>query len=193
MPFTGARSLVYVNVAATFPLKYGFLTNTTAANQTALGHTAVADKSTEVGLVVGANSPKPGRASKARATGIDTSFYDFGQKATLIAAGWKLTSPRRRFSKSGTRSKIVYVLHEGNKIAWYMPTSTHTAIASDMAGLGILDTDGTENDLIFGVSYPKLPKVKNETTTPSRITHCDPSKVDSLPAGWVAGAASGTF
>lgn len=193
MPVTGSRSLVYVDLSATFPLKYGFMTGVTAAVQTILGHVPVTDRASVSGLVIGANAPKPARATRVRASGVDSSFCDHGARAGAIAAGFKVGAPRRRFGNSGARSKTVYVVHEGNKIAWKMPNSTHTAIGADLTALGIVDATAADKDLVFGVSYPQLPRVKQTGSTIERTTFCDPSKLNALPTGWITTKASENF
>jgi hypothetical protein len=73
-----------------------------------------------------------------------------------------------------------------------MPNYLYTKISADLAGLGILDAASTDLDLIFGVRYPKLPRVaKVDGTTFNRYTtFCDPEALDSLPAGWTTVRAS---
>lgn len=182
------RDLVYVTPFANSTIKYGFMTNVDAGTQAILGHVGVTG-TYPVGLVIGANAPKPGRASKETATGTESSFIDAGAVAEARAAGWKIRPGKIRVSGSSTRSKTVYVLHEANKLAWRMPARLYAKITeAERTALGIKDGTNTDLDLVFGVRYPQLPRVGKKTFgtdgTDTLSTFVDPSKLDSLPAGW---------
>jgi hypothetical protein len=190
----GDRDLVYVNPFTGSTIKYGFMTNADVGTRTALGHTAV-PATYPTGLVIGANAPKPPRGKRMTAAGIESSFCDPGSIGTARAAGWKISAGKLRNGASSSKSKTVYVTHEGNKLAWRMPNFLHTNISGDLAGLGILAAASTDLDLVFGVRYPKLPRVAkiNIPTSGSAsryTTYCDPSKLDNLPAGWTTVRAS---
>jgi hypothetical protein len=188
------RQLVFVTPFTGSPIKYGFMTNVDASVGTALGHTAVTG-AYPVGLVIGANAPKPPRATRIRATGAESSFVDAESIAAARAAGWRIRPGKVRIGSSGGKSKCVYVLHEGNKLAWNMPNTLYSRItAGDRTALGILDAAANDEDLIFGVSYPRLPRVgyiaAGSAGTDLLSTFCDPSKLDSLPTGWRSVRAS---
>lgn len=190
----GARTLVWVVPYTGSTVKYGFQTNADAATQTALGHTAVpADY--PAGLVIGANAPKPPRATRKRTTGTDSSYCSAGAVTTARAAGWRVSPGKVRNGSSSARSKAVYVTVDGNKIAWKMPLTTYNAIGADRTALGILDATATMLDLVFGVRYPKLPRVgifqAGGSDGGNQIsTFCDPQSLDDLPAGWTPVRAS---
>lgn len=187
----GARTLVFVTPFDGATVKYGFLTNVDSAAQTALGHTAVTG-AYPTGLVIGANSPKPPRAKKITATGIESSFVDTTKITTAKAAGWKISAGKVRTGASSAKSKTVKVTFESNELAWKMPNYLYSKISGDLAGLGILDAASTDLDLVFGVRYPKLPRVaKIDATTGNRYTtFCDPEALDNLPEGWTTVRAS---
>lgn len=190
----GTRTLVSVVPFTGSDIRYGFLTNADSASQTALGHTAITG-AYPTGLVLGANAPKPGRAIRQRASGTDSSFVSAGARATARAAGWKVSAGRVRNGASSSRSRCVYVTFEGNRIAWKMPQTLYSRISTDLAALGILDATSADTDLVFGVRYPKLPRVARidtpQTGSPSRLTtFCDPDALDSLPTGWATVRAS---
>jgi hypothetical protein len=190
----GTRTLVHVVPFTGSDIKYGFFTNADSTARTALGHTAITG-AYPTGLVLGANAPKPGRATRIRATGVESSFVSAGARTTAVAAGWKVSPGRVRNGASSTKSKTVYVTAEGNKIAWKMPTFLYTKISADIAGLGILEAASSDLDLVFGARYPRLPRVGKievpQSGAPSRLTtFCDPEALDNLPEGWVTVRAS---
>lgn len=190
MPY-GPQRLVHVVPFTASTILYGFRTNTDAANSTALGHTAVTG-AFPTGLVIGANSPKPPRARRITATGVESSFCSVAAKATAIAAGWKVGFGKTRRASSSAKSRTVYITHEGNKIAWKMPQFLYAKISADIAALGILEATGAEKDLVFGASFPRMPRVKrfNFATQESYTTFCDPDALASLPTGWTTVQAS---
>lgn len=177
-PFTGAA------------IKYGFLTNVATAVGTACGHTAVNRASLPTGLVFGANAPKPGRASKRRADGIDSTFYDIGSVSTLRTAGYALTSPTIRRGRPSVATKAVYVDLEGVKYAWRMPLTTYNKIGADKSVLGIEDATQNDRDLVWGARYPKPPRAAKTIISGSSVdvvgSYVDPAAIDSLPEGWTA-------
>lgn len=177
-PFTGAT------------LKYGFLTSVATAVGTACGHTAVDRANLPTGLVFGANAPKPGRASKRRVDGVDSTFYDIDKKATLRAAGYSMTNATIRRGRPSVATKAVYVDLEGVKYAWRMPLTTYTKIGADRAVLGIEDASQNDKDLVWGARYPKPPKAAKTIIAGSSVdtisSFVDPAAIDSLPEGWTA-------
>jgi hypothetical protein len=72
-----------------------------------------------------------------------------------------------------------------------MPTSTYARIAPDeRTALGIFDATQTDDDLIYGVSQPKRPRVFKRDGSNIISTYCDPDALDELPAGWASSSAS---
>jgi hypothetical protein len=190
----GTRTLVHVVPYTSSTIKYGFFTNADGSTQTALGHTAITG-AYPTGLVLGANAPKPGRATRFRATGVESSFVSATARTTAVAAGWKVSPGRVRNGASSTKSKTVYVTVESNKIAWKMPQFLYAKISTDMAALGILDATSADLDLVFGARYPRLPRVGKievpQSGAPSKLTtFCDPDALDTLPEGWTTVRAS---
>lgn len=184
-----SRRLAYVTPYTGSTIKYGFRTNVSSAVGVTCGHTPVDLANPPTGLTFGANSPKPGRASKRRTNGVDTTFYDIGQVAALRTAGYSLSPPRARRGGSGANSKTVYVTIGGIKYAWKTPTTSYNKIgAADRTALGIQDATATDDNLVFGASYPKPPRARKEIvgvdTVDTISTFCDPERIDSLPEGW---------
>lgn len=178
----GNRTLLMVELAG--GIKYGFLG---AELEAELGQSEV-PANYPPGLVIGANSPKPARATKKTATGSKSGFVGTTEIPTARAAGWKISRSKRRLAASGSRSKTVYVNIAGVKYAWQMSIENYQALSADREVLGI--EDATANDvLVFGASYPKPPRVAkvvgagtaNETTY---STFVDPDSLDNLPQGY---------
>jgi hypothetical protein len=170
-------------------IQYGFMTNVSAATSTSCGHQAIG-ATTPPGLVFGANAPKPGRASRKRADGTDSSFYDYAVYFQLIQEGWSVKLPRRRRGGVNRASRAVYVTVAGIKYAWNMPNDTRTKIGADFAGLGINEATSNDGDLVWGASSPKPPVAKKvqvgEGGTDVISTFVDPARADGLPEGWTS-------
>lgn len=186
------RIKVSVQVSTRSTFFYGFLTNLDTDERAALGHkdfnaaNAVTD-----GIIFGANSPKPARMKKVRASGRSAnSFVDATKIATAKTAGWKLLKrPKARSARPSALSKPVYVeIPIGAisvKYAWRMPTDLYTAItAPTLASLGIKDaaTETDNFDLVWGVNNPKPPRAYKLNSDPSLSTFCNPDA--TIPAGW---------
>lgn len=186
----GPRQLVWVTPFTGSTIKYGFMTNADSGTRTALAHVEVTG-AYPTGLVIGANAPKPPRAKKLSATGTESSFCDAEGVAAARTAGWRISRGKIRIGASGSKSKTVYVTHETNKLAWKMPNFLYTNITGDLAALGVLLATAADKDLVFGARFPVLPRVgKISATFNKYTTFCDPSKLDSLPAGWSSVRAS---
>ena len=189
-----SRRQVWVTPYTGSAIKYGFLSNVASAVGTSCGHNPITG-ALPTGLVFGANAPKPGRASKRRTNGVDSTFYDIGSATALRAGGWALSRPFIRRGRAGAASRAVFVNiadADGGaaviKYAWNMTLHTYTKIAADRAGLGIEDATGNEEDLVWGLRPPKPPKARRTTVSGDSAdtvtTYCDPTRTDSLPAGW---------
>jgi hypothetical protein len=157
-----------------------------------LGQVAVDLNQPPAGLIVGANAPKPGRASKVYTATISSGFYDIAQIPALKAADWKIVS--RPFIRRGKPTKLaqaVVINHQGIKYAWMMPKETYNSIGQgNLTALGITNTDQNDKNLVWGAAFPKLPRASFIDNTGSGgvnktlSTFVDPTKVDDLPPGW---------
>ncbi|MBD2465779.1 hypothetical protein H6G89_32845 [Oscillatoria sp. FACHB-1407] len=183
-----SRDEVYVNPFQGSGINYGFLTNVNSERRGVLGHTAVDRSALPPAIVFGANAPKPGRASRKFADGHAASFYDIAQVAALRSAGWSLTRPFIRRARTSDLASTRFVTVGGIKYAWQLNNTTATRIGGDLAGLGVQTPTQNDRDLVFGASYPKPPRAVRITDTGSSqdsvSTFADPSRADSLPAGW---------
>ncbi len=184
--------LVYVGLEAPYAdHKYGFRTTIEASKGTTLGH-QVLDATTPVtGLIFGANSPKPKRASKTFATGTNSSFIAPSAIVAAVAAGWDISKAKSNGRKNPSRFQVpVYVTVNGVKYAWAMRKTQLTKLGANLQALGIKKVVGTETDLVFGASFPKPPRVKSisiqgkgdSATSVNSSTFYDPSNESSLPA-----------
>lgn len=190
----GSRTLVYVAPFTGSAIKYGFLTGVDSGTQTALGHTVVTG-AYPPGLVIGANAPKPPRARRKTLTATESSFCNPAQIAAARAAGWQVSAGKVRVGSASTKSVVCYITYEGNKIAWRMPRYTRGLISgADFTGLGITEATRADEDLVYGVRYPQVPRVSKIVAVGAGqstvTTFCDPSKLESLPEGWITIRAS---
>jgi hypothetical protein len=157
---------------------------------TVLGHTVVAANPQVTGLVIGANSPKPARASKRfAADGLVSSFISADKITSAKAAGWKVRPSRNTRGKSVSNfSSTRYILINGVKYAWQPRKETLTKIAAQEAALGIKTPTANDIDLVFGASFPKPPKAALVTITGDEVTtsssFIDTSALDNLPNGY---------
>jgi hypothetical protein len=181
--------LVFVTPIAGTQVKYGFRTTLEANYRTQLSQTLVDLGTTfPVGLVIGANAPKPPKASKLVATGTKSSFCSFPRQAQARAAGWRVGSPKLRSARATARSQVYYLTIRGIKYAWNLPTATATRLSGRLAQLGVRAATANDTDLVFGAEFPKPPRVAVASGSGDNVnvysTFCDPQRLDSLPAGF---------
>lgn len=171
--------------------RYGFKTNVEDKIGTEAGHKKITT-TVPNGMVIGANAPKPARGTKTRVVGgkVETfsTFVD-ATKLNSLPAGWSVGRPKVRRGRQTPKTVIAYVTIRGVNYAWNLPKSTQSKIKSYLNGLGIKIAGTNDKDLVFGAEYPKPPKAG--IILPSGAggidhisTFVDPSKIDSLPAGW---------
>ena len=176
----GSR-LVFVQLAAPYAaIKYGFRTTVKDSTSATLGHQALTALTPVAGLILRANTPKPRRASRRTATGIESSFVAPGAVVAAIAAGYDIVKARPNGRKRNTIFQVaVYVTLNGVKYAWGMRKTQKAKLAANFGALGIQESTGLEDDLVFGASFPKPPKAKSLTfsgdTTISSSIFYDPT------------------
>ncbi len=184
----GNRILVYTELAG--GLKYGFQTQESIHNayKAILGQTTYEGAA---GVFFGANSPKPGRASKEFASGRVSSFCSSktATRNSLRADGWTISrGGSNRGVKLAGKTRTVYVdMPGGYKYAWNL---TRAEVAEATGELGVKLATGNENDLIWG-STPKPPRAQKQTAAGSVSTFSDPSEaagVAAAEAGWTVGS-----
>lgn len=182
--------LVTVTIAGFPNLQYGFKTRAKTTTSTELGHTAIdpVGIASITGIVLGANAPKPPRASKRTETGIESSFVDKGKIAEARNNGYQVARGRVRRGGKTKFAQVKYVTINGINYAWAQPN-----IATPPPGLDQADLkDPDENTkLVFGAKFPKPPRMKIEIAGGEGesggvfSTFVDPTKVDNLvKAGW---------
>lgn len=181
-----ARTLSYVTVAQGVNIKYGFWSGLKTSLRDNYGQTEIIASTKVEGLVIGANSPKPYRASTKSSSGYESSWCSHDKVAALKKAGYQVLSPKVRSASVTKLSKTVYVTINGIKYAWQMPLPPSGV---DLTALGVKDATANDNDLVFGASFPKPPRVSKliQTTDGGGLfsSFCDPSKLSSLPDGWL--------
>ncbi len=167
----GEQIKVYVVVGN---LKYGFYTTESVHNsyKGELGQTTYAGA---VGVVFGANSPKPARATKEFASGSISSYCSSDKIAGLKKNNWVVTNKGSiRGIKTGGKTRTVFVDMPGSwKYAWNI-----TKAEADLAGvLGFqLATGADAADLIWGVNDPKPPRAVKRENGSSTSTFIQPKQ-----------------
>lgn len=188
-----SRTLVSVNPFTGSGLLYGFKTNVDTNRRAALGHTPVDLANLPASLIIGANRPKPGRASKRFSTGYSSSFYDIANAGALRSDGWSLSAPHIRRASQSDFSNAYYVTIGTVKYAWKMPKTQATLISGTLSALGIQTPTANDKDLVWGASYPKPARVFTRIADDIVSTFVDPSRIDNLPEGWGASGDEETF
>lgn len=178
---------VYVVPIQGLSLNYGFLTNVDANISAQLGHTDIGG-ALPPATVFGANSPKPARASKRFAAGVQSSYIDVGSVPTARSTGWSVGKARLRKGGTSQFTITVYVRISGIKYAWPMPLTKYNRIQGELAALGIVVATNEDSDLVFGASSPKPPRaykvVVGEGGEDNLSNYVDPNA--TLPEGWKA-------
>lgn len=175
----GERTPVYVTIG---PIKYGFgASANTNTHRVALGHTVY---SGQEGVVFGANSPKPNRASKEISGFTVSSFCDPSMEDDLKTAEWSIIRySRRRGIRTAGRTRTVYVpMPGGYNYSWNITSAetTHSTI------LGFSQATATTGNLVWG-SSPKPPRATLRTAAGTVSTFIRPlqSRMDAaVAAGW---------
>ena len=130
-----------------------------------LGHVLVTASTAVAGLIFKANHPKPKRASKTFATGTTTSYIAPAAIAAAIAAGWDIVKAKSNGRKSASRFQVpVYVTIGTVKYAWAMKKTQLAKLSANLEALGIKKATGEEQDLVFGASFPKPPRIRSIAT-----------------------------
>lgn len=182
-----ASRLVFVPMATPYAdHKYGFRTTVKEATSTILGHQVLEASTPVTGLLLKANSPKPRRASRRTATGLESSYIAPSAVSAAISAGFNITKARPNGRKSVSQFQVpVYVTVNGVKYAWGMRKTQKTKLGDNFAALGIKLATGAEQDLVFGASFPKPPRVRSLTQQKGKAdlisnTFYDPSNESQL-------------
>ncbi|MEB3341425.1 hypothetical protein [Okeania sp.] len=167
--------------------------------------TTATSKILKAGAVIGANAPKPHRATKYLSSGETESSYISDEKITEASATWSIQSPKFKSPPLSDRSTLVYVLTKVGTsdvpYGWAMPNYQMDAISAEgLTNLGIvtIPSDAIPESLaLFGLNAPKLGKVKqdysklpgkeaDETTSSVCSTfYADSLKATALTDGWI--------
>lgn len=169
-------------------LKYGFQSALASSRASLFGQADVAVTDLQ-GLVIGANNPKPAKATKKLATGYESSFCDFSKWADLEQQGYNVVAPKKtiRLPRTTSLSTTMYVTINGVKYAWQMPLVVGTV--GNLTAVGAKSAAAGATDLVFGASFPKPPRYQYvNTATGDRLNiFGDPSTDEATAntAGWV--------
>lgn len=184
--------LVTVKLGGFPELRYGFKTRVKETTSTDLGHVKITPSGiTDIkGIVIGANSPKPPRASLRTEEGVESSYIDVKSIEEAKKKGYKISRGKIRRGNTTKFAKTKYIEMNGIKYAWSAPNAKQEPSSLSKAGL----KDAKQDDLlVFGASFPKPPRMKIELEVGSYSTFVDPQKVNDLAdAGWVR-AGDGFF
>lgn len=196
MPLAGTKLELKMVPLKGFTATYAFRTSIDGASATALGHVAGVDAQGKIvaGAVVGANSPKPPRASKKTAgKGSESSFFNFNNLAALRSDGWTITTGSIAVPSVTELAIPVFVeLVFGSvtiRYGWLMSKAQLNVLGSDAANLGIETvTDDNFNTVLFGVNSPKPKRAQKTLANGGKVTsYVSTAAEDSLPAGWSMG------
>ncbi len=175
------ENLTYVRVGSdTANLFYGWKAKDLAsesgisqADLTALGHLAPELLPTGARYFLGANSPKPGRATKtinsrpsASQKGSVSTFYGTGSIRGMLNLGWKITKRPRSVSLVDNSRYISAVAELSNGLLYAFPMNKDD-FATYGAELGLkskasITTNAERNSLIAGTSFPRPGKAKKQ-------------------------------
>jgi hypothetical protein len=162
-----ASDLVYVGMAAPYAsTKYAFWTPNYTAAGTALGQTKLEATTAVAGLIFKANHPKPKKASKSLAAKSVSSFVSAAKEAEAKKAGWDITRSRSNGRKGNTALQVaVYVTLSGVKYGWGIPKRRWANIKGSAEALGVKLITAEDDDVVFGASFPKPPRVSGRVST----------------------------
>lgn len=133
----------------------------------------------------GANSPKPGRASKKTTTGIVGSFCADEKRSALRKSGYSVTRKKVRGVQTDGLAPTYYVTIGGIKYAWYLTYMTGQVLPSDLiTAAGVKKAKADEQGLVFGADFPRPPRYAREVTingNPEKFTtFIDPEKASTI-------------
>lgn len=190
---------VLKHVPMTGSLKYVFNSKLRSSLYDDFGQLAVGEGFSVAGAILGANSPRPTRASKRNAPpiGYEGSFCADDKIAALRKKGYRISRGKIRVPSLSDLSSSVYVTINGVKYAWQMslPATAQGEEAAIMTALGIsyADPDTDAGDLVWGADFPKparaaIQRVDGDgNVAASFSTFCDDAKEGDdalIEAGW---------
>ena len=190
---TNPKQLLVINKAVrSHPnLKYLFLSTLKDSFHNDFGCTKITTDFTDAtGLVYECNSPKPARASKRTSDPeIEGAYCAYDKTATLRGNRFSIVRPLNKVKLGTALTDIQYVNINGLKMAWRSnkPSAEQlTEIGDFRTLLGIELGTFSDKDLVFGATFPRLPRVQKSLNDGSKFSSfCDNTKVDdALAAGW---------
>lgn len=193
---TGNGVLKYIPL--TGDLKYIFNSKLRSSLYADFGQVSVTSKFNVAGAILGANSPRPSRASKKNAPpiGYEGSFCSDENIASLRKKGYRISRGKLRVPSSSALSKSVYVTVNGVKYAWQMslPSTEQGELSAIITALGLNEADPKDSgDLVWGADFPKPARAEilrldgEGNVAASFSTFCDDTKEGDaalVEAGW---------
>lgn len=186
-----ARKWVYVEIAG--GIRYVFPSRIRQTLMNELGQLSTSGLATVDKVVVGAQSPKPPKATKSFATGSESSFCSVAKIADLKADGWRISASKvGSYSLDTAFAKSYKITINGIKYAFQssdLPSGMQfPAGFTDPRDL----VDANDTNLIWNPDFPKPPRFSISDGANTISSYCDPSKVDDVKAanGRVTGAKS---
>jgi hypothetical protein len=172
-------------------LKYLFRSTLKDSLHNNFGCVEVTGDFTDVtGIAFQCNSPKPARASKRTSEPeIEGAFCSYTKTAELRSDKYSIVQPINRLRLGTTLTEVLYCGVNGLKIAWRSPKPNAEQLA-EVSGykalLGIETANANDRDLVFGATFPRLPRVQKTLVDGSKFSSfCDTTKVDdALQANW---------
>ena len=168
-------------------LLYGFKSGADTTLKTALGQTDIISTTPVTNLVLEANNFKPYTLKKETAAGSEQSFANYDKIATATQNGLTVAKAgyRPKVKRGNNRGRIVYVTINGVKYGWKFLSTTLPIV---LGTIGVTVATGSENDIIYGATFPKPPRMKliAASREDTLTTFVDPGAVDAASqAGWI--------
>lgn len=166
-------------------LRYGFRSRLRDSLRDNFGQTVIANNVSIQGLVIGANSPKPARASKRLETGYEGSYCSTDRIAALRADRYTITRAKPSKIQGGSHSDTYFCTVNGVKIAFLsnaLDTGGRGAAAGFPAQYGVRPaTSADAGELVYGAEFPRLPSYAFNLEDGSVFSSkTDPSQVNEL-------------
>lgn len=191
--------LVQIQLKGFTTVRYAFRTKIKEASSTALGHEDALTQqgNLKAGAVIGANSPKPPRATRiTTGDGYESSFVSSTKVGEVRKSDeWTVVAGRVRRPKTSKRSKQLFVKVKAGQgsynYAWVAPMAQFEKFKDQLTNLGIEEVkDSNYATVLYGVNKPKPQKASKEGTGRTISVFVSDSKLDSLPQGWSTGSGN---
>ncbi|ACA99859.1 MULTISPECIES: hypothetical protein [Cyanophyceae] len=166
-------------------LKYGFRSRLRDSLRDNFGQTVIANGVSIQNLVIGANSPKPARASRRTETGYEGSYCSTNRIAALRADRYSITRAKPSKIQGGNHSDTYFATVNGIKVAFLsnaLDSGGRGAAAGFPSQYGVrLATSADTGELVYGAEFPRLPSYSYDLEDGSVFSSkTDPSQANEL-------------